>query len=60
MSKKIECPLCKSQMLNKKIGDTSLWSCSECPFVGLEFYTSNDFRRLHEYYNEQELELLIK
>lgn len=42
----IECPLCNELVEHKTNGGTHIWSCPECPFVGFEYYSPNDFQHL--------------
>lgn len=35
----LKCPLCEKMTLeHKEVGPTNLFVCSECPFVGMEYY----------------------
>ncbi len=52
----IICPLCGEKATYKKIGDLAMnqvnaWICTECPFVGFEYYSNKDIEKLAEYLN---------
>jgi hypothetical protein len=50
MITKIKCILCKCKLdyerLDSDIGDTHIWICPECPFIGFEFYGGYDLKAL--------------
>lgn len=42
-----KCPLCLSGDLNhEQVGETHIYICDECPFVGLEFVLNEDVDNL--------------
>jgi len=46
----LPCPMCKDAILEyKKVGNTHIYSCTDCPFLGLEFFTSENLKDLTEY-----------
>lgn len=57
MKYKIKCPLCNEEMVYKKIsnsmvdimGNTHIWICPNCPFIGLEFYDNYNAKALANY-----------
>jgi ribosomal protein L37AE/L43A len=44
--KKTTCPLCGSELNYRIENKTHLWSCSMCPFMGLEVYSVDDIEEL--------------
>jgi hypothetical protein len=47
MKNNIICPLCGATCPHKIVGKTHTWSCSQCPFVGLEYYDNMNTYDLH-------------
>jgi uncharacterized Zn finger protein len=54
MSEKINCPLCGEEIKHSITKDkkTHLWICKICPFVGFEYYTDKDIKRIRERLNK--------
>lgn len=50
MREDLKCPLCEENTLEHKIyGGTHIYSCSDCPFLGLEFFGSENLKDLSDY-----------
>jgi ribosomal protein L37AE/L43A len=45
----IKCPLCDKEIPVKRVGETYLWACPQCPFVGYEFYTLENLKDTEDY-----------
>ena len=46
----LSCPMSKGAILEyKKVGITHIYTCTDCPFLGLEFFTSENLKDLTEY-----------
>ena len=44
------CPMCKGAILEyKKVGNTHIYSCTDCPFLAMEFFTAENLKDLTEY-----------
>lgn len=47
---KINCPLCGSDEIKyERRGDTHIWICKPCPFVGFEFVHDIDAENVKNY-----------
>jgi hypothetical protein len=53
ITKNIKCPLCHSKLKYHKDGtqaleetDTHIWICTQCPFVGFEYYNPTNITAL--------------
>jgi ribosomal protein L37AE/L43A len=47
--KNLVCPMCESLLTHKKVGNTHIYGCSDCPFLGMEFFTTENLKDLTEY-----------
>jgi ssDNA-binding Zn-finger/Zn-ribbon topoisomerase 1 len=48
-----KCPLCHVELEYKKINNTHVYVCEECPFVGFEFYFDEDMENLKAYLSDE-------
>lgn len=47
MKDKIICPLCGADVyLTKTEGETFVWKCQPCPFIGFEYWQEKDYINL--------------
>lgn len=46
---KMVCPHCDERLAYHKTKGTHIWSCTECPYVSLEFYETKDLINLATY-----------
>lgn len=45
------CPLCTASVYHTDQNGTHIYSCNECPFLALEWYTNNDTTALISHLN---------
>ena len=45
------CPMCETGMEHKKEGNTHIYICEACPFLGLEYMNVDNLKDLTEYIN---------
>ena len=43
------CPMCDTVLEHKEVGSTHIYVCRECPFLGMEFFTSENLKDLTDY-----------
>lgn len=48
---KIKCPLCGEDIIHKHQGESDIWACKHCPFVGFEYYGNTNLIDLEQYIN---------
>lgn len=51
-SEKIKCPLCGTAIKHENYKEAHLWVCPDCPFVGFEYYTDKDAKKIRERLNK--------
>jgi len=44
----VKCPLCKEGSLDYHYANVHYWVCSDCPFVGFEYYSKGDTQQLNK------------
>jgi hypothetical protein len=49
--RELNCPMCGEIMEYKKQGDTHIYICEACPFLGLEYFNLPNANDLLEYLN---------
>lgn len=49
--RKLKCPMCGSDMEHKHQGDTHIYVCETCPFLGLEYFNIPNLSDLTDYIN---------
>lgn len=50
-SRKLDCPMCETALEHRKQGDTHIYICECCPFLGLEYFNIPNLTDLQEYIN---------
>ncbi len=48
----INCPLCGNELTHKVVGETHIYICEPCPFVGFEYVTKENLLDLMIYLSE--------
>lgn len=51
--KPVICPLCNGKLDYKLANGTHLWLCKECPFVGFEFYSTQNIDELDDFLSQR-------
>lgn len=49
----VKCPLCGVFIVHQHVGESDIWACPECPFVGFEFFGERNVKDLTTYINKQ-------
>ena len=50
MRENLKCPLCEEETLKHHLyGGTNIYSCTDCPFLGLEYFNDTNLSDLTDY-----------
>lgn len=45
----IKCPLCEEPIKHKHVGESDIWACKKCAFVGFEYFGNTNIENLEQY-----------
>ncbi len=45
----LKCPMCGAQLEHREKGESHIYTCEDCPFVGFEFFGMANARDLLDY-----------